>query len=266
MGPALGRAPDRSAELVPGANVRAVVGSSPPASNPVVVTAGPETDAERAYRLRGTHSYGIVLVLLVTQFVLFSAAGDELWVRVVGTVLSATILVLAYLTSGVKPRHRRVVESLAILCVFAAAGSIAIGGDTARGIAAVISLTLVLLAVTAIFRGIGTLPVVNLRTVLGALSVYLMIGLFFAYAYAAIGSFTDQPFFSNGRTESLSHFLYYSYVTQTTTGFGDFTAGTSLGRTVTVVEALIGQLYLVTVLALIVGNIGRERRPLRAER
>lgn len=228
------------------------------------MTAGFETPAEHAYRLRGTHSYGIVLGLLVAQFVLFSAAGDALWVRVVGTCLSATVLVLTYLTSGVKPRHRRIVEAVAVACAVAAVGSITIGGDTSRGIAAVLSLLLIISAVGAIFQGIRAQPVVNLRSVLGALCVYLMIGLFFAYSYAAIAAFGDEPFFSGGREESLAHFLYFSYVAQTTTGFGDFTPGTNLGRTVTVVEVLIGQLYLVTVLALVVANVGRERGPRRA--
>lgn len=228
------------------------------------MTAGRETSAERAYRLRGTHSYGLVLVLLVAQFVLFSAAGDDLWVRVLGTCLSATILVLTYMTSGVQPHHRRIVEVVALVCVVAAVASITVGGSTARGIAAILSLLLIVSAVAAILRGVGVQPVVNLRTVLGALCVYLMLGLFFAYSYAAIGAFSDEPFFSNGREESLAHFLYFSYVAQTTTGFGDFTPATDLGRTVTVVEVLLGQLYLVTVLALVVANIGRERRPRRA--
>jgi hypothetical protein len=223
------------------------------------MTAAPESASERAYRLRGTHSYGVVLGLLVVQFVLFSAAGDDLWVRVLGTVLSAAILVLTYLTSGVRPRHRHVVEAAALMCAIAAVASITIGGDTARGIAAILSVLLILSAIGAILRGVGLQPVVNLRTVLGALCIYLMLGFFFAYSYAAIGAFGDQPFFTNGREESLAHFLYYSYVSQTTTGFGDFTADTSFGRTVTVVEVLLGQLYLVTVLALVVANIGRER-------
>jgi hypothetical protein len=228
------------------------------------MTVGPETSTERAYRLRGTHSYGIVLALLVAQFVLFSAAGDDLWVRVVGTCLSATVLVLTYLTSGVKPRHRRIVEIAALLCVVAAVGSITIGGETSRGIAAVLSVVLIISAVGAIFQGVRVQPIVNLRSVLGALCVYLMIGLFFAYSYAAIAAFGEEPFFSDGREETLSHFLYFSYVAQTTTGFGDFTPGTNLGRTVTVVEVLIGQLYLVVVLALVVANLGRERGPRRA--
>ena len=56
--------------------------------------------------------------------------------------------------------------------------------------------------------------------------------------------------------------FYYRFVTLTTTGFGDLTAATDVGRALTITEALIGQIYLVTVVALIVTNIG----PGRAER
>ena len=52
-------------------------------------------------------------------------------------------------------------------------------------------------------------------------------------------------------------YLYFSYTTLTTVGFGDLTAGTDLGRMLAVVEALMGQLYLVTVVAFIVAT----RRP-----
>ena len=54
-------------------------------------------------------------------------------------------------------------------------------------------------------------------------------------------------------------FLYFSFVTMTTVGYGDLTAAGDLGRMLAVTEALIGQLYLVTVVALVIGNIGQER-------
>jgi Ion channel len=48
-------------------------------------------------------------------------------------------------------------------------------------------------------------------------------------------------------------------VTLTTVGYGDYSAGSDVGKMMAVVEALVGQLYLVTVVAIVIGNIGRSR-------
>ena len=54
-----------------------------------------------------------------------------------------------------------------------------------------------------------------------------------------------------------SDYLYFSFTTMTTTGYGDLTAATDLGRSFAITEQLIGQIYLVTVVAVIVGNLSR---------
>ena len=59
--------------------------------------------------------------------------------------------------------------------------------------------------------------------------------------------------------------VYYSFTVLTTTGFGDLTAGTPVGRALAVVEMLVGQLYLVTVIGLVVGNFTGRRRQEREE-
>jgi hypothetical protein len=56
------------------------------------------------------------------------------------------------------------------------------------------------------------------------------------------------------------NFLYFSFVTITTVGYGDLTAGTSLGCSIAIAEALTGQIYLVTVVAAIVGVLGGRRQ------
>jgi hypothetical protein len=54
--------------------------------------------------------------------------------------------------------------------------------------------------------------------------------------------------------------VYYSFTVLTTTGFGDLTAATPVGQALSVVEMLIGQIYLVTVIGVLVGNFaGRSR-------
>jgi voltage-gated potassium channel Kch len=80
----------------------------------------------------------------------------------------------------------------------------------------------------------------------------------FAVADATIQDISGTNFFTThhaGRDD----FLYFSFSTLTTTGYGDVVAATNLGRSLAITEALIGQLYLVTVVALIISNM----RPVR---
>ena len=102
---------------------------------------------------------------------------------------------------------------------------------------------------------------VTIRTMFGVLCIYLLIGVFFAFVYAVIDAETANEFFPNVAPASTSDFLYFSFTTLTTTGYGDLVTANELGRSMAVLEALIGQIYLVTVVALIVANM---RRPARA--
>ena len=68
-----------------------------------------------------------------------------------------------------------------------------------------------------------------------------------------------DPFFAGGQPATVARCLYFSFTSLTTVGYGDFTARTNLGHTLSVSEALLGQIYLVTVVSLIVANLGRSR-------
>jgi hypothetical protein len=99
--------------------------------------------------------------------------------------------------------------------------------------------------------------------VTGAVCVYVLIGLLFVYMYGVIAAVGSGDFFAQGTDGSRSLRLYFSYVTLATLGYGDYTAAGELGRTLAIVEALFGQLYLVTVIALLVSRIRSSREPAR---
>ena len=82
----------------------------------------------------------------------------------------------------------------------------------------------------------------------------------FTFAYAVLALEGAGPFFAQGTDGTLATRLYFSYTTLCTVGYGDYTAAGDLGHTVAVSEALLGQLYLVTVVALLVGRVrpGRD--------
>jgi voltage-gated potassium channel Kch len=81
----------------------------------------------------------------------------------------------------------------------------------------------------------------------------------FAFVYAAIGTLGSNPFFAQVNHATISDYLYFSFITLTTVGYGDLTAAGGFGRASAVMEALLGQIYLVTVVAVLVGAIGHRR-------
>jgi ABC-type Co2+ transport system permease subunit len=101
-------------------------------------------------------------------------------------------------------------------------------------------------------RATGTVTVIVLA---GVLCLYLLLGLLFAFIYVAIQNLGGAPFFANGAAATTTRSLYFSFVTMTTVGYGDYTARTNLGHTLSVSEALFGQIYLVTVVAALVGRL-----------
>ena len=99
-------------------------------------------------------------------------------------------------------------------------------------------------------------PVIDVHTVLGAICIYVLIGMMFAFTYATIDLLGSEPFFVQTKVATTADYLYFSFVTITTVGYGDFTAASGLGRALASLEALLGQVYLVTVVATIV--VGHE--------
>ena len=221
-----------------------------------LIPAGPRRSF--AERVRGADSYGLLLLLVLSSLFLTALVGDGDWGRVVSTVMSGTTTLFAFWTSRPSVAVLRGVAIVVALSIVAAVAAV-IGSSiefdhVGRGGLAVIT------AATPVVVGRRLLrhPRVQGSTVLGALCIYLLLGLFFAYLYSTIGAI-NEPFFAQIPTATTVDYLYFSYVTLTTVGYGDLTAAQDVGRMVAVSEALTGQLYLVTVVALLVSNIGRPR-------
>lgn len=97
----------------------------------------------------------------------------------------------------------------------------------------------------------------NIYHIMGAVAVYLVLGLMWSEAYLFIYLATPSAFsFDPGARTALdppiSEMLYFSYVTLTTLGFGDITAVRPIARSLVMLEGLVGQLYPAIVLARLV--------------
>lgn len=210
-------------------------------------------------RVRLPDAYGLLLILIVASIIGTAAAGQSAVGLIVFLVLQGGVLIFAIWTSRAGRRVLRASLIAVPVVVVVAAVLTASESDSAvttvRGVSALLSLA----AIGAIARRVGAHPRVDGATILGALCIYLLIGTFFAFLFATVAAVGDAPFFVGVTEPRYIDFLYFSFVTMTTVGYGDFTAATDLGKMLAVSQAVFGQLYLVSVVALVIGNVGRER-------
>ncbi len=118
--------------------------------------------------------------------------------------------------------------------------------------------------IVGVVRNLRAKQAVTLEAVFGVLCVYILLGMFFSWLYGSIDRLGGAPFFAGGQAATAARCLYFSFASLTTVGYGDLTARTNLGHTLSVSEALLGQVYLVTVVSLIVANLGRSTPAARA--
>jgi hypothetical protein len=211
-------------------------------------------------RIRAEDAYGILLVLIILSLVAIAVIGNTSMGGVLVVTIECGILLFALYTS--RSGRGALRTALVLVPIVVVVAAVLSGGatDLGAGVVATTSAVLCLVASAAIVRRLGSHPRVDGVTILGALSTYLLIGSFFASVFLAINAFAHQPFFVTQGDVSTVDFYYFSYVTLATVGYGDLTARADLGRMLAVTEALLGQLYLVSVVALVIGNVGRERR------
>jgi hypothetical protein len=225
--------------------------------------------AERRDRVRGAikppeYSFGPLLLVILASLVFQLAAPEADWARVVTIGLQGATLLLALSVSGTRRELVHLARLLVAVAILGTAGVLAGTGELGPVAAKLVSLALVALAPIAIafglYRHVREQHAVTVPTMFGVLCIYLLIGMLFSFVFAAIDHIGSTPFFTAPGSQSQSDFLYFSFTTITTTGYGDLVAATSLGRSMAIMEALTGQIYLVTVVALIVGNLRPRRR------
>jgi hypothetical protein len=203
-------------------------------------------------------AFGRVLLLVVGSAALVIVAPPSRWSYPVEVAVVALTMLVALRESRVAARLRRFAATGAGLAILLAVAAAAVDAHP-RGAASALCAALTVAAAGAILRRLLLRPVVDAQAVLGALTIYLLTGIFFAFLGLAAATFVE-PYFAGQQAPERSDFFYFSFVTLTTVGYGDVAPGAEVARLFAVAEALLGQLYLVTVVALTVTNLGRPRR------
>jgi hypothetical protein len=205
---------------------------------------------QREVVVRVVDSYASLLVLLLANFFLLELVDDPRWGAVGSTLLAAVALIVAI--SDPATGHTITRRHAITIAACVALAPVVLFVNSAE----LLGLTYLLPAVLLVT---ATLPVTVARvlqhrritheTVLGALCAYVLIGLLFAFLYLAVHEFRDEPFFAQPGEHAQSEYLYFSFVALTTLGFGDLSPSVGLPQALTVLEALSGQIFLVTLVA-----------------
>ncbi len=203
--------------------------------------------------VRFLDSYASLLVLLLANFFLLELVDDPRWAALGSTILAAAALVVAISDPATGQRITRRQAIQIAVCVALAPIVLFVDSATAVGLIYLLPASLLVTA---------TLPVtvsrvlrhrrITYETVLGALCAYVLLGLLFAFVYLAVHELRSEPFFAQPGPHAQSEYLYFSFVALTTLGFGDLSPDVGLPQALTVLEALCGQIFLVTLVARLV--------------
>jgi Ion channel len=206
--------------------------------------------------------YGIVFLLTLALAVFVIATPAANWSRAAALAIEGLALVFAVATAREpqQVRSRRAVGVgvvMIVLIVLVATGAAPHQLTDAANVVITTAIPVVIVGgLLRLLRERG----VTVQAVAGGLAIYLAVGLVFAWIIGFITHVDSTPYFAQHTNGTEGDRVYFSFTVLTTTGFGDFSAATPVGHALAVIEELTGQLYLVTVIGLLIGNfVGRQK-------
>ncbi|MCB0874839.1 MAG: two pore domain potassium channel family protein [Solirubrobacterales bacterium] len=215
-------------------------------------TGQPATGARPARRLLDAFvevdGYGPVLLSIVLTYALAIVLADEDAGQVI--VLAQILNVwLVFRVAQARPSIRRATNYLLALSAVAAAATLfGLGGGDGPALSTA-SCLLYFIAPAAVVRHLVSRRVIDVETILGAIAAYLLIGMFFAFAYQLVASVQSTPFFGADGDGTIDQNLFFSFTTMLTIGFGNLVPAGNPGQSMAVAEGLTGQLFLVVAVA-----------------
>jgi Ion channel len=219
-----------------------------------------------AASISGQHRYGLVLLLAIAAAIDVIVAPDTPLSRGIGLLLQGGTLLAVIATSRDRAiRHAAGAGAAVVLLALSICVALSVLPSWLGALAAAVAMSAVLVilvrGVTRLIRDQG----VTLQAVAGALAIYILVGLALGFAISVIAYFGPKYFVQEGHRTAgegarftLNEETYFSFTTITTTGYGDLTPATNVARALAVLEMLVGQIYLVTVIGLLIGNLNRR--------
>jgi hypothetical protein len=211
---------------------------------------GPSHETRLQFVQRIGDAYGLVLVLILTTFVVTMTLPPQGWVgRVAAVAIAGLTAIIALTSSDVQLGRVRFAAGVALAAVIATALARAVSSDALLGAAFVLDSLLLAVAAVTILRRVIPSAMVDFRTILGAISVFTLLGLLFGFLFLALGRLVGGDVFTGVADAQARDYLFFSYTTLTTTGYGNLVPAGDIGQILAVLEMLTGQIFLVTLVA-----------------
>jgi hypothetical protein len=202
--------------------------------------------------------YGFSLALILADYLLLAALSGTIAGRLVTYLVVAGTLLVTLLTARA-PRlwitlALGVVGASALVVVWAALTQTLAGF---LGLSSALGVCLLLATPVVIVRDIIKTRLVSVQTLLAAMCLYLLIGIIFALLYDFAGTMMPSGFFGSPGLGTITNALFFSFTTLTTVGYGNLVPATAFGQSLAMVEAVLGQIYLIVVVARLVSLWGQ---------
>ncbi|HBP22572.1 MAG TPA: hypothetical protein DEA08_32930 [Planctomycetes bacterium] len=220
--------------------------------------------AERVIEARpeGEERCTVLLVALLGLFLLWPLLGlGHVGSALLDLFVSAALLLTVRALRGPGRAVFRAALALSVLAIVTAAGSHLLGVASLLPLGHVLGLLFFLLTGGTLLKRVLEPGPVTANRLEAAICGYLLIGLGWALVFSLMEHFQPGAFHdpAGGSPEShavlagFPHLIYYSFTTLTTLGFGDVVPRSPFARSLSTLEAVVGQLYLALLVARLVG-------------
>ncbi|MDI1289540.1 MAG: hypothetical protein PSX37_06270 [bacterium] len=214
--------------------------------------------------------FGLLLIVTIASVSILSLvdmspradSAVSRWLETLASLLVGTALLLALRASGVARRWQHVADVIVavmvgFLLIVAIVTTFSPGEHDGPAAAPILVVILSIVAPLVVMRRLLKHREVRRATLMGAVSAYLLIPIAYFYVYLVLNTVEATPFFGNA--EPTTSFMYFSLGNISTAGVGGLEAASNLGRLLSASEAIVGQVYLVTFVALLVGLFAASR-------
>ena len=205
--------------------------------------------------------YRLTTLLVVLMVYIFTMSYTNLYNGLLSPLLFLLLLIALLHAVKLSKRYYRLLIGVAIVALILHLGGIIL---TRSGYVlgefpilvltgAVLYTLFVALAIAGLLSEVFRAKVITLDVIRGSIAIYLLLGVFFALLYAIVFFSVPSQFLESIYPSRLSEFIYFSFTTLTTLGYGDISPAGTLTRSLSTIEAVSGQLFLTITVARLVG-------------